>query len=964
MTRSVKWLVSLSVLLPAITHAQSKKPLDHSVYDGWQSIGVKTISNNGVWTAYTVTPQEGDATLVVRNLQNGREVSVPRGASPVITEDARFVVFTIKPFFKDVRQARIKKKKPDEMPKDSMGILELNDLGITKIPLVKSFKTPEKGSGLLAYLIERPKPDTAAKRPKRPIPRIIDADEWESNRGQFPADDGQLLLADADNDKPGGPGSADPGDLVIRNLRTGEEDTIRSVSSYTLSEPGNKIALVIHPPKKDSLAKAGVWLWDVAKRKADTLSRGHGVFVHFAFDEKGTQLAYLGSRDSAKALQKFHALYYFRNGQDSAAITVSKSTAGMPSGWSVSENGTPRFSKNGEKLFFGTAPIPEPKDTNIVDFEVAKVDIWHYKDDFLQTMQLKSLDRDLKMNYTAVYYPKQKRMVQLNDEQLERLTTADEGNALYALGITDIHQRIALQWTGSTMKSAYLVNTQTGARKLVKADIDGMFSISPQGRYILWFDMKAGNWNSYENATGITRNISSNIPVQLTDEEIDMPDDPRPYGYAGWLENDRYVYLYDRYDIWQADPSGKEPPVMITKGFGRETKTALRNVRLDKEERFLKPKQTLLLSAQNDSSRFGGFYTMKLNDKKAPREVVMGPYTYTQPDKAKDADVYIFQRHNYVESPDLFGGRDIATATRLSHLNPQQANYNWGTAELFTWNTYNGKTTQGILYKPEDFDPDKKYPVIMYFYERLTDGLYSYQPPAPTPSRLNISFFVSRGYVVLAPDIRYETGHPGKSAYDYVVSGAEALAKNPWIDRSNMAIQGQSWGGYQVAYLITATPLFKAAWAGAPVANMTSAYGGIRWESGMNRQFQYEHTQSRIGATLWDKPELYIENSPLFHLPKVTTPIVLMHNDADGAVPWYQSIEMFTGLRRLGKPVWLLNYNNDAHNLMQRTNRKDIQIRQQQFFDHYLKGAPAPVWLSKGVPATEKGKNWGFGLED
>jgi dipeptidyl aminopeptidase/acylaminoacyl peptidase len=639
---------------------------------------------------------------------------------------------------------------------------------------------------------------------------------------------------------------------------------------------------------------------------------------------------------------------------------VSKSTAGIPSGWSVSENGTPRFSKNGEKLFFGTAPIPAPKDTNIVEFEVAKVDIWHYKDDYLQTMQLKNLDRDLKQNYTAVFYPKLHHMVQLGNEQLENIVTADEGNALYALGTTDVNQRIALQWTGNTNKSAYLVNTQTGARGLIKADLDGMFSISPQGRYVLWFDMQQGTWNSYETATGITRNISNHIPVQLTDEEMDMPDLPRPYGQAGWLENDRYVYLYDRYDIWQVDPAGKDAPVMITKGFGRQTKTVLRNIRLDREERFLKPKQTLLLSAQNDSTRFGGFYSLKLNDKKAPQQIVIGPYTYMPPDKAKHAERYIFQRHNYIESPDLFGGAGIATATRLSHLNPQQASYNWGTAELFTWDTYNGKTTQGILYKPEDFDPDKKYPVILYFYERLTDGLYTYQAPAPTPSRLNISFFVSRGYIVLAPDIRYETGHPGKSAYDYVVSGAEALAKNPWIDRANMAIQGQSWGGYQVAYLITATPLFKAAWAGAPVANMTSAYGGIRWESGMNRQFQYEHTQSRIGATLWDKPELYIENSPLFHLPKVTTPVVLMHNDADGAVPWYQSIEMFTGLRRLGKPVWLLNYNNDAHNLMQRANRKDIQIRQQQFFDHFLKGAPAPVWLSKGVPATEKGKNWGF----
>ena len=171
---------------------------------------------------------------------------------------------------------------------------------------------------------------------------------------------------------------------------------------------------------------------------------------------------------------------------------------------------------------------------------------------------------------------------------------------------------------------------------------------------------------------------------------------------------------------------------------------------------------------------------------------------------------------------------------------------------------------------------------------------------------------------------------------------------------------GQSWGGYQVAYLITQTNMYAAAWAGAPVVNMTSAYGGIRWESGMSRQFQYERTQSRIGGTLWEKPDLYIRNSPLFHLPKVQTPVVIMANDADGAVPWYQGIEMFTDLRRLGKPVWLLQYNGEAHNLVKRENRKDISIRELQFFDHYLKGAPAPVWLEKGVPAVEKGRNWGL----
>jgi len=262
----------------------------------------------------------------------------------------------------------------------------------------------------------------------------------------------------------------------------------------------------------------------------------------------------------------------------------------------------------------------------------------------------------------------------------------------------------------------------------------------------------------------------------------------------------------------------------------------------------------------------------------------------------------------------------------------------------------------GVLYLPENFDPNKKYPLLLYFYETHTNTLHSYIPPAPTGSRLNISFYVSRGYVVLSPDIHYTIGYPAKSCYDYVVSAAKQLSNESWIDARNIGIQGQSWGGIQVAQLITMTNLFKAAWAGAPVANMTSAYGGIRWESGLNRQFQYEMTQSRIGATLWQRQDLYLKNSPLFGVPKISTPLVIMANDADGAVPWYQGIELYTGLRRLGKPCWMLNYNDDDHNLTRLPNKMDLSIRMRQFFDYYLNQGTLPAWMSEGIEAREKGK--------
>ncbi|WP_238430033.1 alpha/beta hydrolase family protein [Chitinophaga agri] len=903
--------------LSLLTYAQqpAKKPLDHSVYDGWQSIGSKMISNNGQWTVYTVTPQEGDATLVIYNNKTKKSLEVPRGANPIITEDSRYAIFAIKTPFAVTRQAKIKKKKPSEMPKDSMGIVTLGNDNIYKVPAVRSFKTPEKGSGVLVYLKEKPQADTTS------------------------------------------------GNLVIHYLHKQSADTIRNVQDYQISKPGNHLLAEIVADKKDSLSRGAVLLWQITNGKKDTLSRGTAQRKQFTFDEKGTQLAWCSSRDSVKALQHFYSLYYYRTGQDTAKIIADRTTKAFPDNWSVSPDGKAWFSENGERLFFGTAPIQPARDTNIVDFEVAKVDVWNYLDDYLQPMQLKNLDRELKRSYQAVYYTGSEKILQLADKDMEYVTVADRGNSPYAVGYTDKGQRVSAQWTGNTLKTSYLVHMENGNRKLLQTNIDSISRISPKGNYITWYNLKEKQWYAYETATGITRNITAKIPVSLSEEDDDHPDQPSPYGIAGWLEGDRAVYIYDRYDIWQVDPSGKAAPQLLTAGYGREQKLRFRYVQLNKEERFFTPGQTLLLETFNETTKENGFYTTASTFKKAPVKptlVVMGPYTFGDPVKAENADNYLFTKASYVLSPDVYTGTSLNNAEQISHINPQQQEYNWGTAELFKWTAYNGKPAEGILYKPADFDSTKKYPVLLYFYEKLSEGLYNYIPPAPTPSRLNISFFVSRGYLVLAPDISYENGHPGQGAYDYVVSGARALAAHPWADSLNMGIQGQSWGGYQVAYLITQTSLFKAAWAGAPVANMTSAYGGIRWESGMNRQFQYERSQSRIGATLWEKPELYIENSPLFHLPKVTTPLAIMSNDADGAVPWYQGIELFTGLRRLGKPVWMLNYNNEAHNLVQRQNRKDIQRREQQFFDHFLKNAPAPEWMQVGIPATEKGRNWGW----
>jgi dipeptidyl aminopeptidase/acylaminoacyl peptidase len=330
--------------------------------------------------------------------------------------------------------------------------------------------------------------------------------------------------------------------------------------------------------------------------------------------------------------------------------------------------------------------------------------------------------------------------------------------------------------------------------------------------------------------------------------------------------------------------------------------------------------------------------------------------------RAKNGSTIVFRKMTAVDFPEVRITQSLFKDEMvISNTNPQQKEYNWTKVELVSWKNYEGVPLEGLLYVPENFDPSKKYPMLVYYYELHSDDLHTHYVPKPTASIIYPTEYASAGYVVFIPDIRYVPGRPAKSAFSSIMSGTDFLLKNyPFIDSTRMGLQGQSWGGYQTAQLITMTDRFHAAMAGAPVSNMFSAYGGIRWGSGLNRQFQYEKGQSRIGKTIWEAPDLYVENSPLFHLPKVTTPLLIMANDKDGAVPWYQGIELFTAMRRLGKPCWMLNYNGEEHNLMENANRMDLSIRMRQFFDHFLLGNPAPAWLEQGIPALMKGKTMGL----
>ena len=953
MKMKIQILLCTSLLFCTIgfTQTSDKKPLTHDVYDGWKAMVKPIISDNGKFISYEINPQKGDGFLHLCNLEGKRHDSLFRGQSAAFSSTSDILVFRIVQPEDTLHKLKMAKTKKDELPKDSLGIWLLDTDTIIRFAGLKSFQLPKEGGAWVAWLYEKPKEKEKAKDKtenndtiQKPIPDTLGAKPKEVPEKPKDKDKKKKKGAFAD---------METANLTTLNPIVNQKFEYENVTEITFAKTGRLLSFITL--KKDSIDSITVNIFDTRSLKMHTIFEKQGFAKKVTVSNDGKSLAFLYTADTAKV--KRYGLYLWDEKSDKTNLVADTSTAGVPSGWEVSENANLSFADDGSKLYFGTAPkkLPEPKDT-LLDEEKVKVDIWSWNDGRLQSQQLKKLDDDLKKNYLSVYRLADKKIVQLADTLIEQVKTFCKGNADFVLGTTNKPYEILSSWEGTSYRDIYLIDAKTGSRKLLLKKHPSTAELSPAGKYLLYYEIADSTWNTLQVSTGKKFCLTGSLPFRFSDEENDQPDQPNPYGVAGWTAEDASVLIYDRYDIWQFNPENKAAPVSLT-AKGRTSKTEYRYVKTDPEALDINPKEPVLLKITEDESCKEGFSRMLLNEPGKLTTLVISDHEYTNPVKSKNMQQYLWQRSSYIEFPDLWtSNSNFTEVKKLSVTNPQQSEYLWGTVEHVSWTSFDGGKLRGLLYKPENFDPAKKYPMIVYFYEKYSNQLNTHYVPSPSRSIVNFTYYNSNGYIVFVPDITYRTGEPGRSAYDDIVSGTMAMTKLPYIDADRMGIQGQSWGGYQVSYLVTQTGLFKAAMAGAPVSNMTSAYGGIRWESGIVRESQYEHGQSRLGANLWENRDLYIENSPVFYANHITTPLLIMSNDNDGAVPYYQGIELITAMRRLSKPAWLLCYNGDEHNLTKRPNRQDLSIRMSQFFDYYLKGAPYPLWMEKGLPAVLKGK--------
>ncbi|MFP3942169.1 MAG: prolyl oligopeptidase family serine peptidase, partial [Thermoanaerobaculia bacterium] len=798
--------------------------------------------------------------------------------------------------------------------------------------------------------------------------------------------------------------------LVLRELATGREVVVPDVESYAFSRSGEATAHLAYAVAASGGEGNGVFLRrltdpdlpEVALRQD---ARGRYTALAWTEERAGAdRLGFVAAVDDEQGHPGDGTLHVW-DGELRAAVGLegSGAPAAPPEGWFVPSTNELAWSRDGERLFFGLKPeeerswqIPpderdggedagvseeaaegeggegeeageaggeggeeepfDPYDEEAI-LETRGVDVWHWDDPLILPHQKEQWDEEKDRTYRAVYHLAEERLVPLADREMRRVDVAHNPHA--ALGLVDGPYRKEITWDG-WYHDLYRVSLEDGSKQLVARRVRGWegFGLSPGGRYVVYW--REPHWHLFDGETGETRVLTEGLDVPFADEDHDFPEPADGYGVVDWVAEgpdggplqDRAVLLYDKFDVWEFPLDGGEP-FPVTGGAGRRDRIVYRVVDLDPPDRerdHVAPGERLLMTAYDDREKHRGIAEARVGEEGVRSiEEARGKYFIVR-GRAADAERLLYTRESYTEYPDLWVA-DLAFEDRrkLSDAGSQVDPEAWGEAELVEWTSADGTPLQGILIKPAGYEEGERYPVLVYFYRLFTSRLHRFNEPVVN-HRPSFPHYASHGYAIFLPDVRFEVGRPGLAATKALVSGVQKLIDTGVADPDAVGLHGHSWSGYQAAFVVTQTDLFAAAVAGAPVSNMTSAYGGIRYNSGFARMLQYEQGQSRLGPSLWEGRDRYIENSPLFYADRVDTPLLMMFGDEDGAVPWTQGIEMYLAMRRLGKEAYFLQYRGEDHHLAKYGNKLDYSIKMREFFDHHLKGAPMPEWMAEGVP--------------
>ena len=930
-TRTAYLFIFVLILCVTWGLPQTKKILTFEDIMRFKEIRNPKISEDGSVIAFGTQPGRGDGEAVIYNLKSGKKIYVERGSSPEITKNSLWIVLTVPPKTVDVANAK------KDKPRQGMALVNIQTGRIESFKDVDRFDLSED-SKWLAFKVfpdeTKPKESSAdLAGEKVPIKPENKSQESEKNTGTT---------------------------LFLRNLETDRTFEIPHVLAFVFDKISKYLAFVSTAPDG---SESGLYYKELNREdesQGTIFKEMNAEFSNLVWTDTSSRLAFLfKSKDSEGADLASLKIW---DGTDKSLMEAVAPNA-VPKGWMLPENNRLSWTSDGRRLFFGLKSekyrekIPKDEEKDLIQeadlFDSEKilaekgVDVWHWNDPLIIPNQKVLWPRKKNQTFLAVFDLSRQNFVQLADEDVPEVRPTDNPNI--ALGFSGIPYQKEITWFGN-LQDVYTIRIKDGKRDQILSRFEGRASLSPGGRFVAYFMDK--HWFLFDIESQTTLNLTKKLDVPFYDEDNDRPLNPSSYGISGWVKGDEAVLLYDKYDIWQFSTKDGES-VNLTDGEGRDNHLTFRTLQLDPEQRFFEDHEQLYLSSYNNLKKNFGFYSCAVG-RSGVKKLLEEKKKFRFLGKANKADVLMYTREDFEEFPDIWTNNlEFTAARKISEVNPQIKDFAWGKAELVEWGSADGIPLQGVLIKPANYESGKRYPVIVYYYRFFSQRLYEFNQMVVN-HRPNFPFYTSNGYAVFLPDIHFEIGTPGYSATKSLVPGMQKLIDMGVADPKGIGLHGHSWSGYQTAFVITQTNIFACAIAGAPVSNMTSAYSGIRWQSGLARQMQYEKQQSRIGGSLWEYPERYIENSPVFFADRIKTPLLIQFGDEDGAVPWYQGIELYLAMRRLQKNCVFLQYRGEPHHLGKYANKLDYSIKMKEYFDFYLKGESAPDWITKGVPYRGK----------
>ena len=913
------------------TYAQQKPALTWKDVSKWTFNRGNALSPDGQWMAWASGPTEGDLKMTIRKTLDTLHYSYPIGASASglsFSKDSKYAAFKVSAKDAEAKAAR----KANKPLYDKLLLVSLADNKQTTFEKVRTFSF----SG--------------------------DSPSWIAI--QFMAPEGA----------PKDPTAAKGTDVLLYNLATKKSFNLGNVAEFSFNKAGDQFAYTVDANGQNG---NGIFLRDMKTGITTALDNDKATYKSINWNEVGNAFALLKSNKDEKYKDDVFSIIGISkiNGDLSSKVVyngIEDST--FPKGMGINTNAGPYWSDDQTTLFFGINTLtkkedkkpegktdslakakPEPKKE---DIEKPDMIIWNWQDKRLQSAQQTQEMRDKSFNYTSSYRVADKKFTQLADSNMRSVSIAPK--QLYAIGYDNTNYELMGNLDGQSYTDVYLIDLKTGNKKRLfekmYATNGSRLALAPNGKLASYY--VDGVFYSINLETGQTANLTGNIKASFVDALDDHNVSKPATQNLGWSSDSKYALIKDNYDLWKISADGKSVVSLSDNWKSKKSEVAGR-LRIYQDEKGTDLTKDQYFSVFNDYDKKGGIGILPAGKNKIDI-LFMDDNSYGSFAKAESGKVFVYTKSNYQESPAFYASTssDLAAPKKVNSNTPDQAKYAWTSGvKLINYVSANGDSLQAALYLPANYVQGKSYPTITYIYERLTDGLNNYTMPGFPGGGFNKAMYLSNGYAVLEPDIKYKLNDPGMSAVACVVPAVKAAIATGIVDEKNVAIHGHSWGGYQTSFLITQTNIFKAAAAGAPLTNMISMYSLIYWNSGGTNQAIFEASQGRLTPGYWDNWDAFARNSPVYHIKKVQTPLLLLHNDKDGAVDFTQGIEYYNGLRRLNKPVVMITYRGENHGIAKLPNRKDYAVRMMEYFDYMLKGKPAPEWWSKGVNRLDMEKH-------